>query len=1192
MHQEQDYIAEGDFQPGGSPDNEFRIQLDPHDDDPRRRLLQRPGQPAFPHTPSYNGSYHNSPYSNHSELSFSGDPTQDSFALFDDEPGQQQGRDGYDPAEYDAPQAGGGLLMFNDSDYMSGPGPYVSSVPVGPAPDRHHTRGSYDYSSPNSSDGGEEQQVHQQRHQSRSRASSIASNHHQQPQSSPRMNPLPLPRSPRATSPHMQQQQKPQSPPRLLMPDDNSGPSNFDPPTINAPEGDGLGAGPRLHIVPATPVSGGGAAGGAGVPGFQETLHQVTEQQDEYRAEQQQLNSYDPPAPAQPGGHRRTGSNASVHSNSNSPFLFPSNMLPGPARARAARRTTRSSRRTTSSGRWATSAARSTTAWATSSSRRRGSIDDTTRAGGASARARTGARSAARAAGGYAPAPGSAGLDNGFLSPDLGMGFGGFGGGGLGLGLGPGGGGAVGLRRVKSDAAARGHVRQSRSEDIRGTGAAGTMFPSEDFMRGGGGHGQFLSPVEPPPAIRSGGQGQGRAGVPPPERERRWSAASSTRVSPYPSPNVSPSPHYTDLPDPNAPFGPNASSSFGPSFNNDGNSPPIVVSKQNVTTLRTSKASHNRRKQEATFARQHDCKRHEQLHTNYRPFVCGGGESGAGGCGKMFARMDALNRHLRSEGGAECQRTLEANGRLPDFSGGGLMPEAGGGRARSYSTGSTGGEGPPQLRMGGGGMGVPKTEDPAATGLASPPSVAVDPPPPRHLTSTLPPPKTEYGRRALTTLSVPPLRPSPQLVSLSIPLVSTSPPSIDPSLCSRPLLLCYVIHISRLPVLHRSLLAPVDLPFPRMPTTSTTTPLKRMNQTPFTIQELVDRCIHFLRVSQRDLKACALVSRSWLYPAQSQIFREIIITAGNVVFSLTQSGHPKPARWSRLQQTLETSPHLIQHIRDLSIRIGAKPNEELLSICNFPFTHLEHVGSHCGEDFTAQIALAFQQLFSLPTIRSIELGGMKPTDFAKTFERCSSAVTKLEVRVNGGLSFSRHTRKSHRNTNRTRLVNIRDTSNLKALRLTSMLGITWNDVVLGIKTVEILSMVVQNGLPRNVHFSQPVKTIATNLDLSALPRLSVLHINKGAFDDPTVEAQMINALISTIPSQHQMHSIVLTLPTAIPAVWEALDLTLSRLRVSVVEIHVFLHREEALLCFPRLSAKNILRVDYNPYWWEDITAGL
>ncbi len=28
----------------------------------------------------------------------------------------------------------------------------------------------------------------------------------------------------------------------------------------------------------------------------------------------------------------------------------------------------------------------------------------------------------------------------------------------------------------------------------------------------------------------------------------------------------------------------------------------------------------------------------------------------------MFARMDALNRHLRSEGGAECARILEGQG--------------------------------------------------------------------------------------------------------------------------------------------------------------------------------------------------------------------------------------------------------------------------------------------------------------------------------------------------------------------------------------------------------------------------------------------------------------------------------------------------------------------------------------------------
>ncbi|KAK3673840.1 DNA-binding transcription factor [Recurvomyces mirabilis] len=60
------------------------------------------------------------------------------------------------------------------------------------------------------------------------------------------------------------------------------------------------------------------------------------------------------------------------------------------------------------------------------------------------------------------------------------------------------------------------------------------------------------------------------------------------------------------------------------------------------------------------FARQHDRKRHEGLHSGEKKFVCKGNlTSGAHwGCGRRFARADALGRHFRSEAGRVCIKPL------------------------------------------------------------------------------------------------------------------------------------------------------------------------------------------------------------------------------------------------------------------------------------------------------------------------------------------------------------------------------------------------------------------------------------------------------------------------------------------------------------------------------------------------------
>ncbi|KAF2223270.1 hypothetical protein BDZ85DRAFT_198062 [Elsinoe ampelina] len=60
------------------------------------------------------------------------------------------------------------------------------------------------------------------------------------------------------------------------------------------------------------------------------------------------------------------------------------------------------------------------------------------------------------------------------------------------------------------------------------------------------------------------------------------------------------------------------------------------------------------------FARQHDRKRHEGLHSGEKKFVCKGQlkTGSTWGCGRRFARADALGRHFRSEAGRECIKPL------------------------------------------------------------------------------------------------------------------------------------------------------------------------------------------------------------------------------------------------------------------------------------------------------------------------------------------------------------------------------------------------------------------------------------------------------------------------------------------------------------------------------------------------------
>lgn len=69
------------------------------------------------------------------------------------------------------------------------------------------------------------------------------------------------------------------------------------------------------------------------------------------------------------------------------------------------------------------------------------------------------------------------------------------------------------------------------------------------------------------------------------------------------------------------------------------------------------------------FARQHDRKRHEELHTGEKKFQCKGflKDGTPYGCGRKFARADALRRHFQTENGKACIRLLVEEEKLHKF---------------------------------------------------------------------------------------------------------------------------------------------------------------------------------------------------------------------------------------------------------------------------------------------------------------------------------------------------------------------------------------------------------------------------------------------------------------------------------------------------------------------------------------------
>ncbi|KAJ6556514.1 hypothetical protein DFH09DRAFT_1164680 [Mycena vulgaris] len=346
-------------------------------------------------------------------------------------------------------------------------------------------------------------------------------------------------------------------------------------------------------------------------------------------------------------------------------------------------------------------------------------------------------------------------------------------------------------------------------------------------------------------------------------------------------------------------------------------------------------------------------------------------------------------------------------------------------------------------------------------------------------------------------------------------------------------------------------------------------------------QELVNHIINFLHDTRTDLKACALVSRAFVYAAQSHIFTELSISRYRATTSEID------ALWSRCQATLHASPHLVQHIHRFKLHPRQMSIDTLSAICTFPFTHLKEV---CIRDFTPSppFAIALQQLFSLPSLRlvSLECWYNDPWTFMQIWDRCAPGLKHLELKCSQKSNKAFHPT-SHRWPTPIRLDSLRirrvmdrgigmrdwmdhafcpfDFSALRVLSISSFTEVLrWSKLGPCLRTLEALDFTAST-------YDDPM------IDLSTFPCLVVLRIS---IDRDFAWPMVLDTLSTIAPSNH-IRKIVICGVFADGIAAEELDSRLSSLPMHhSPTFHLEMDPDEYDRCaatLHRLSSTNMLR---------------
>jgi hypothetical protein len=153
-------------------------------------------------------------------------------------------------------------------------------------------------------------------------------------------------------------------------------------------------------------------------------------------------------------------------------------------------------------------------------------------------------------------------------------------------------------------------------------------------------------------------------------------------------------------------------------------------------------------------------------------------------------------------------------------------------------------------------------------------------------------------------------------------------------------------------------------------------PPRQMEASSLAVQEILDQVLGHL-AAHSDLKSCALVCRAFVSSAQALLFHHARTRfAGWPHIPSYVDGRRRPLMMStdRLTDFASRAPHLIDHIRELSI--DGCDSETLAPIVEIPWSRLraiafERAGSRDMGPLAADVFALIGTLVELPTLREI-----------------------------------------------------------------------------------------------------------------------------------------------------------------------------------------------------------------------------